>query len=97
MAGRPAGSSNKPKLALHLGQENIDKLVEKAKEIALAGDAIMLKFLLEQVYGKAIQAIEGTGENGEITIRGIEYIIPNVKTTDTTNDNPASSIPSPEE
>lgn len=64
MAGRPKGSKNLPKLCDYLGKERIDKLAEKAYEVAIEkGDATMLKFLLEQIYGKAAQPI--TGADGE--------------------------------
>lgn len=62
---RPFGSKNLPKLCDYLGKEKIDKLAEKAYEVAIKkGDATMLKFLLEQIYGKAPQPI--TGEDGNI-------------------------------
>jgi hypothetical protein len=56
---RPLGSTNKPKLADNINNEERAKLVQKAIEKAEAGDVIMLKFLLEQVYGKAEQPVSG--------------------------------------
>lgn len=59
---RPVGSKNLPKLSDYYGKENKEKLANKALELALAGDPAMLRFLLEQIYGKAPQPI--TGEDG---------------------------------
>ena len=56
---RPLGSKNKPKLADEINKEERAVLVQKAIEKAKAGDVIMLKFLLEQVYGKAEQPVSG--------------------------------------
>lgn len=55
--GRPKGSTNRPILRDQLTPQKITALVKKATELAEAGDSVMLKFLLEQVYGKAVQPL----------------------------------------
>lgn len=54
-AGRPVGSTTKPRLSDCLTKEQIDTLVKKAFSMAEAGNEAMLKFVLEQNFGKAIQ------------------------------------------
>lgn len=56
-AGRPKGSQNKPNINRYLNEEEVKSLVKKAKELAAKGDSTMLKFLLEQIFGKAPQTI----------------------------------------
>lgn len=68
MAGRPFGSKTKPQLRNYLGKDRIEKLTEKAYKVAMEdGDALMLKFLLEQVYGKAPQSMDITSGGEKIT------------------------------
>jgi len=57
-AGRPKGSTTKPQLRDHLTEKDIADLIAVAKKKAKAGDTNMLKFILEQIYGKAPQAID---------------------------------------
>lgn len=57
--GRPKGSTTKPRLADHLSEDEKLSIVNKAKELALAGNEAMLKLLIEQIYGKALQPVEG--------------------------------------
>lgn len=63
--GRPKGSITRPQLRDALTQEQIDALVVKAHGMASLGDTTMLKFILEQVYGKAPQQLEVAGPDGE--------------------------------
>ena len=58
---RPLGSTTRPQIKDFIGKEDIIKLTEKAMSKAKAGDVVMLKFLLEQVYGKAPQSLEVEG------------------------------------
>lgn len=58
-AGRPKGSTTKPRLSDHLTKEQVDTLVAKAFSMAAGGDSVMLKFVLEQHFGKAIQPLGG--------------------------------------
>lgn len=53
--GRPKGTITKPKLADHLTDEQISNLVKKAYSMAELGNETMLRFILEQKFGKAIQ------------------------------------------
>lgn len=62
-AGRPKGSTSRPSIKDYMTPADVKKLTEKAKEKALEGDTNMLKFLLEQVYGKAPQPIAGDPDN----------------------------------
>lgn len=64
-AGRPKGSYTRPQLRDALTHEQIDALVRKAHDMAEQGDTTMLKFILEQVYGKAPQQLEVAGPDGE--------------------------------
>lgn len=59
-AGRKPGVSNRSQLRDQLSQEQIDALVIKGMERAEAGDSIMLKFILEQIFGKAPQSLTGS-------------------------------------
>jgi hypothetical protein len=52
-AGRRPGVTNNPQLRDQLSQEQIDALVAKGIEKADAGDSLMLKFLLGEIFGKA--------------------------------------------
>lgn len=65
-AGRPLGATNKPKLSDHLSAEEIELLVSIAKRKAEEGDTNMMKFILEQIFGRARQNIglDG-GEDGK--------------------------------
>jgi hypothetical protein len=65
-AGRKKGSTTRPQLRDILTKEQIDALVAKGLEKAEAGDSLILKFLLEQVFGKAPQGIDLTSDNKPI-------------------------------
>jgi hypothetical protein len=54
--GRPVGSKNKIKFKDHMSAKDIKTLVENAKKRAET-DSSVLKFLMEQVFGKAAQPI----------------------------------------
>lgn len=60
-AGRPKGSINKFKLRDRFTDKEIAELVSGAKELAKR-DPVMLKFLLEQIFGKARQSVGIGGE-----------------------------------
>ena len=66
-AGRPRGSTTKPRLSDHLSDKEINAIVSKAKELALLGSEAMIKLLIEQKFGKAVQPLEGE-MNGNITV-----------------------------
>lgn len=72
-AGRRPGVSKatllKNKIQEHFSETEVKQLIKDAKKMAKTKPEIM-KFLLEQIFGKAPQRIEMTGKNGEIlTIR----------------------------
>lgn len=73
-AGRKPGVSNRPQLRDLLSQKQIDALVAKGIEKADAGDSLMLKFMLEQVFGKAPQPLTGA-DGGAILIQGVEITV----------------------
>ncbi len=58
-AGRPKGSTTKPRISDYLTKEDITAIVNKAKEMALAGNETMIKFISEHHFGKAIQPLAG--------------------------------------
>ncbi len=57
--GRPKGSTSKPRLSDYITEAQVKKLVSKAIELASEGNDTMLKFCLEQHFGKAMQPVEG--------------------------------------
>ena len=65
--GRPFGSISKPRLSDFITRKEVEKLVAKAVRLAAKGDTVMLKFVLEQHFGKAIQPVEGSF-NGSLTL-----------------------------
>jgi hypothetical protein len=73
-AGRPAGSSTLPRLRDQLTSEQIDTLVKTAVEKAEAGDSLLLKFMFEQIYGKAPQPLTGDKDN-PIYVKGVTVAV----------------------
>lgn len=68
--GRPVGSSNKLKVTDFFNGEERDCLIAQAKLLALGTedtkpDKDMVKFLFEQLFGKATQRTELTGAEGQ--------------------------------
>ena len=56
--GRPIGSKNRPQFKDYVTEDEVKKLVKIAKKQAETKPEI-LKFVLEQVFGKAIQPVGG--------------------------------------
>lgn len=80
-AGRPKGSKQKINFKGHFSKKEIRELVALAKDKARSGDRDMQKFLIEQLYGKPIQATSLTNKNGEDLV--IQQVIYNAgKTVD---------------
>lgn len=73
-AGRPKGSVTRPQLRDQLTPEQIASLLNKAVERANDGDSVLLKFLLEQIYGKAPQPLTGA-DGGAILIKGVDITV----------------------
>lgn len=73
-AGRPVGSTTLPKLRDQLTDAQVNTLVKTAVEKAEAGDSILLKFMLEQIYGKAPQPLTGDKDN-PVWLAGVEITV----------------------
>lgn len=67
-AGRPPGSTKKPRFSDYLSPEGAKQLADKAIEMANAGDTQMLKFVLEQHFGKAPQSMDITSGDAPIPL-----------------------------
>lgn len=63
--GRPVGSTTKPQIKDYMSKNGVEKLMKTAHKMAGEGDSHMLKFLLDQYFGKARQSLEMTGKDGE--------------------------------
>jgi hypothetical protein len=69
--GRPVGTSNKLRVTDFFNGSERDQLVMEAKLLAFGTadtkpDKEMIKFLWEQLFGKATQRTELTGAEGEV-------------------------------
>jgi hypothetical protein len=73
-ARRPAGSSTLPRLRDALTAQQIDALVQRAVDKANDGDSLLLKFMLEQVFGKAPQPLTGDKDN-PIYVKGVAITV----------------------
>ena len=62
--GRPKGATTRPQLRDYHTEDEIKALVADLKKRAKTDDGLF-KFQLEQVFGKAPQALELTGKDGE--------------------------------
>jgi hypothetical protein len=70
-AGRKPGVSSRPQLRDQLTDKQIEALVQKGIDKANDGDSILLKFMLEQIFGKAPQPLTGDKDN-PIYVKGVE-------------------------
>ena len=59
--GRPKGTTTRPIIRDFLSDEKVSELVAIAVARAEEGDSNLMKFLLEQVFGKAVQPIGNDG------------------------------------
>jgi hypothetical protein len=66
--------TNRPQLRDILSQEQIDALVAKGIEKADAGDSLMLKFMLEQIFGKVPQPLTGDKDN-PVYLKGVSITV----------------------
>jgi len=71
---RPVGSVNKPKIASYIGLKDMEKISAKAIELAKGGDSIMIKFLMEQYFGKAVQPISGEKDGEKLAPILVKFI-----------------------
>lgn len=65
IGGKQKGTIQKPRISDYLTKSQVDTLVLKAYEMAENGNETMLKFVLEQNFGKAPQAMEVSGKDGQ--------------------------------
>lgn len=72
-AGRKLGINNRPQLYTKLSERQISDLLRLARRKALEGDTRVLIFLLEQIYGKARQAVDMTSAEEKIPT-GFEHL-----------------------
>lgn len=70
-AGRPKGATSRPQIRDFITPEEVKDLVEKCKEQAKEGRPELMKFLLEQIFGKAVQPIGNDGDE-PFKIMGVE-------------------------
>lgn len=82
-AGRPVGSTNKYKIVDFFTDEEIVELVEEAKRKAKK-DPILMKFLLEQLFGKAKQPLVG-GDEDDNPIAILSNVVPGNHSNSTRN------------
>ena len=59
-SGRPKGSTTKPQISDYVTRKEVKDLVKMAKDMAPEKPEI-LKFLLEQIFGRAVQPVEASG------------------------------------
>lgn len=72
-AGRPLGSSHKPKMTDDLTEKQKKALLLRSYELAMAGDSKLAIFFMEQLYGKATQVLEGSSDGTPLIIEKIYY------------------------
>ena len=68
-AGRQKGSTTKPQIKDYFTKQEIVDLVNSAKDKAEQGDQNLMKFLLEQIFGKAPQSLEIPNGEGQIIFK----------------------------
>lgn len=74
-AGRPKGSGTKPKLSDYFTEAEKLALVKTAKRLAESGDKDMVKYLMDQIHGKAVQRNEIAGDkDNPLTFSLIELL-----------------------
>ncbi len=73
-AGRPSGSTSRPQIRDFVTADEVKDLVETCKKQAKEGRPELMKFLLEQIFGKAVQPIGNDGDE-PFKIAGIEVVI----------------------
>jgi hypothetical protein len=65
--------TNRPQIRSYFTKKEVEALVEQLKERAKT-DSTILKFLGEQVFGKAPQPLTGE-DGGPIQIKGVEITV----------------------
>ena len=59
---RPVGSTTRPQIRSYISKKEIEDITKMAVKKAQEGDTIMVKFMMEQIYGKAPQPQEHSGD-----------------------------------
>lgn len=72
-AGRPKGSYSRPQIRDYVTKEEIAELVEVAKKQA-KNKPELLKFLLEQVFGKAAQSVDLTSDGEKLATMSLSTL-----------------------
>ncbi len=73
-SGRPKGATTRPQIRDYITKEEVKDLVEACKKQAADGKTDLLKFLLEQIFGRAVQPIGNDGDE-PFKIAGVEIAI----------------------
>jgi hypothetical protein len=68
-AGRPVGSTNRPQIRDHFTEQDVKDVIELLKT-HMVEDMNVLKFVAEQLFGKAMQPV-GNPDGGPL-LEGIE-------------------------
>lgn len=71
---RPVGSTTKPQIRDFVTPDEIIEFVEITKKLIKAGNTDLLKWMLDQLYGKARQNIGLDGGTDEAPMRLLNYI-----------------------
>lgn len=61
--GRPKGSITRPQIRDYFTPDEIDKFVTNLKKAA-EKDPVLMKFVAEQIFGKAVQAVVTEDKDG---------------------------------
>jgi len=89
---RPVGSTTRPQIRDFLKPVDIIDITKEGFKKAMEGDTVMMKFYLEQIYGKAPQSIDLNGGLNLSLIFDKTFNNGTLDTTPkTTNDNPVTS------
>jgi hypothetical protein len=65
-SGRPKGSTSRPQIADYVTEQEVKELVKTCKLEAKKGRPELLKFLLEQIFGKAAQSVDVTSQGQQL-------------------------------
>lgn len=80
--GRPKENDELKLLARKYTKEAVEKLAEWMRSDNAKASVSAAATLLDRGHGKAVQAIEGTGENGEVKVAvTVSYVAANNGTT----------------
>lgn len=74
-AGKPKGMTNRPVFRNAVTEVQANRLIAKAIKMADEGNESMLKFVLEQIYGRAVQPLGNDGDKPlKLDITGMKII-----------------------